>query len=196
MDAWWISFREGAWTSFGATLPVSLPVGRGWRGGHLRGLDSIEALDAFVQQVAGRSGAAVGVWQSDGFAYGIAASAEEEQIPFLLDVDLGNVPEAAAEAIARCRVGSSIAGWRQRTAQALSAWSVHAPRAADPLEMDAAMQVTDEGTDPIETWCRLLGMAVPVDREPDPSDVTAQARAALTLAAERRRQRRSAAVSW
>ena len=62
--------------------------------------------------------------------------------------------------------------------------------------MDAAMQATNAGVDPVETWCRLLGMAVPVDREPDPADVAAQTRAALTLAAERRRQRRSADVSW
>ena len=102
-------------------------------------------------------------------------------------------PRAAAEAIARCRVGSSVTGWRQRTAQALSTWSVHAPRAVDPLEMDAAMQVD---VNAVETWCQLLGMAVPVDREPDAADVAAQARAALTLAAERRRQRRSADMSW
>jgi hypothetical protein len=59
--------------------------------------------------------------------------------------------------------------------------------------MDAAMQVD---VNAVETWCRLLGMAVPVDREPDAADVAAQARAALTLAAERRRQRRSADMSW
>ena len=196
MDVRWISFREGALTSFGATLPASLPVGRGWRGGHARGLDSIEGLDAFVEQVAAKSGAVVGVWRTDGFAYGIAASAEEASIPFLLGVDLSDAPVAAADAIERCNVGTSLTGWRQRTAQALAAWSVHTPRTVDPLEMDAAMQVTDAGTDPIETWCRLLGMAVPVDREPDPADVVAQTRAALTLAAERRRQRRSADVSW
>ena len=196
MDVRWISFREGALTSFGATLPASLPVGRGWRGGHARGLDSIEGLDAFVEQVAAKSGAAVGVWRTDGFAYGIAASAEEASIPFLLDVDLNNAPVDAAEAIERCNVGTSLTGWRQRTAQALASWSVHTPRTVDPLEMDAAMQVTDADTDPVETWCRLLGMAVPVDREPDPADVVAQTRAALTLAAERRRQRRSADVSW
>jgi len=196
MDERWISFREGTWASFGATLPASLPVGRGWRGGHARGLDSIEALDSFVEQVASKTGAAVGVWHVDAFAYGIAASADAEAIPFLLDIDLSAVPEEAAEAIARCRIGSSVAGWRQRTAQSLSAWSAHTPRAVDPLEMDAAMQVTDAEADPIETWCRLLGMAVPVDREPDPADIAAQARAALTAAAERRRQRRSADVSW
>ena len=42
MDERWISFREGAWSSFGSTLPGSLPVGRGWRGGHVRGIDSID----------------------------------------------------------------------------------------------------------------------------------------------------------
>jgi hypothetical protein len=194
MDERWISFREGASSSFGSPLPMSLPVGRGWRGGHVRAIETIESLDALVQRIADRSVAAVGVWCADSFAYGIAAGADEEEpTPFLLAVDLGSPPAAAAEAIARCRVGSSVTGWRQRTAQALSAWSVHAPRTVDPLEMDAAMQVD---VDAVEAWCRLLGMAVPVNREPDAADVAAQARAALTLAAERRRQRRSADMSW
>jgi hypothetical protein len=193
MDERWISFREGASSSFGSALPMSLPVGRGWRGGHLRAVETIEALDELVQQIADRSVAAVGVWQSESFAYGIAAGAEEEPTPFLLAVDLSSSPPAAAEAIERCRVGTSVTGWRQRTAQALSAWSVHAPRTVDPLEMDAAMQVD---VNAVEAWCQLLGMAVPVDREPDAADVAAQARAALTLAAERRRLRRSADMTW
>ena len=193
MDERWISFREGASSSFGSSLPMSLPVGRGWRGGHLRAVETIEALDELVQQIADRSVAAVGVWQAESFAYGIAARAEEEPTPFLLAVDLSGPPAAAAGAIERCRVGTSVTGWRQRTAQALSAWSVHAPRTVDPLEMDAAMQVD---VNAVEAWCQLLGMAVPVDREPDAADVAAQARAALTLAAERRRQRRSADMSW
>lgn len=196
MDERWISFREGAWSSFGSTLPGSLPVGRGWRGGHVRGIDSIDALDAFVQQVAGKTGAAIGVWRTDGFAYGLASDSDEVSVPFLLDIDLTNVPAAAAEAVAHCGVGTSVTGWRQRTAQALAAWSVHAPQTVDPLEVDAAMQVTGGDSDPIEAWCRLLGMAVPVDREPDPADIAAQTRAKLTLAAERRRQRRSADVTW
>lgn len=193
MDERWISFREGASSSFGSALPMSLPVGRGWRGGHLRAVETIEALDELVQQIADRSVAAVGVWQTEFFAYGIAASAEEEPAPFLLAVDLSRPPAAAAEAIERCRVGTSVTGWRQRAAQTLSAWSVHAPRTVDPLEMDAAMQVD---VNAVEAWCQLLGMAVPVDREPDAADVAAQARAALTLAAERRRQRRSADMTW
>ena len=78
MDERWISFREGASSSFGSALPMSLPVGRGWRGGHLRAVETIEALDALVQQIADRSVAAVGVWHAESFAYGIAASAEEE----------------------------------------------------------------------------------------------------------------------
>jgi len=194
MDERWISFREGASSSFGAQLPMTLPVGRGWRGGHARAIETIEGLDQLVREIAGRSTAAVGVWHTESFAYGIAAAADEEATPFLLAVDLGQPPAVATEAIARCGVGSSVTGWRQRTAQSLAAWSIHTPRTVDPLEMDAAMQVTDD--DAVETWCRLLGMAVPVDREPDAADIAAQKRAALTLAAERRRQRRSADMSW
>ncbi len=196
MDARWISFREGAWTSFGAPLPASLPVGRGWRGGHVRGVEAIDALGALVDQIAEKAGAAIGVWRADTFVYGLAAAADAEPVPFLLDVDLQDPPASAAEAIARCGIGTSVTGWRQRTAQALSTWSVHAPRAVDALEMDAALQLTGGENDVVETWCRLLGMAVPVDREPDAGDAAAQARAALTLAAARRRQRRSIDVSW
>ncbi|MEP6757703.1 MAG: hypothetical protein ABJB55_00750 [Actinomycetota bacterium] len=198
MDVRWIAFREGAAASFGAALPSSLPVGLGWRGGHVRDVDSIEDLDTLVQGVAERAGAAVGMWQADGFAYGVAAAAGESPIPFLLGVDVGGPPDAAAAAIARCGFGSSATGWRQRTALALSTWSAHAPRAVDPLEMDAILQIADAEADAdvVETWCRLLGMAVPVDRQPDPTDLAAQARAELTRAAERRRQRRSADVSW
>ena len=196
MDARWISFREGAWTSFGAQLPASLPVGRGWRGGHVRGVEAIDAFDALVDQIAEKAGAAIGVWRAETFVYGLAAAADAEPVPFLLDVDLQDPPASAAEAIARCGIGTSVTGWRQRTAQALSTWSVHAPRAVDALEMDAALQLTGGENDVVETWCRLLGMAVPVDREPDAGDAAAQARAALTLAAARRRQRRSIDVSW
>ena len=196
MDAWWISFREGAWTSFGTQLPASLPVGRGWRGGHVRGVEAIDALDALVDQIAEKAGAAIGVWRAETFVYGLAAAADAEPVPFLLDVDLQDPPASAAEAIARCGIGTSVTGWRQRTAQALSTWSVHAPRAVDALEMDAALQLIGGENDVVETWCRLLGMAVPVDREPDAGDAAAQARAALTLAAARRRQRRSIDVSW
>ena len=186
MDERWISFREGASSSFGSALPMSLPVGRGWRGGHLRAVETIESIDELVQQIADRSVAAVGVWQTESFAYGIAAGAEEEPTPFLLGVDLGRPPAAAADAIGGVFL-------RSRDPEALSAWSVHAPQTVDPLEMDAAMQVD---VNAVETWCQLLGMAVPVDREPDAADVAAQARAALTLAAERRRQRRSVDMSW
>ncbi len=196
MDARWISFREGAWTSFGAQLPASLPVGRGWRGGHARGVEAIDGFDALVDQIAEKAGAALGVWRAEAFVYGLAAAPDAEPVPFLLDVDLQDPPASAAEAIGRCGVGTSVTGWRQRTAQALSTWSVHAPRAVDALEMDATLQLTGGETDVVETWCRLLGMAVPVDRAPDVGDAAAQARAALTLAAERRRQRRSIDVSW
>ena len=154
MDARWISFREGAWTSFGAQLPASLPVGRGWRGGHVRGVEAIDALDALVDQIAEKAGAAIGVWRAETFVYGLAAAADAEPVPFLLDVDLQDPPASAAEAIARCGVGTSVTGWRQRTAQALSTWSVHAPRAGDALEMDAALQLTGGEIDVVETWCR------------------------------------------
>lgn len=195
-DARWVSFREGAGTSFGAALPVSLPVGRGWRGGYVRGIESIEALDALVLQITDRAGASLGMWQTDGFSYGIAAARGDVAIPFVLDVDPSYAPDAAAEAIARCQVGSSVAGWRQHAAQALSAWSVHAPTSLDPLEIDAALQIAGSDIDAVETWCRMLGMAVPVPREPDADDEAAQVRAALTFAAERRRLRRSAETSW
>jgi hypothetical protein len=94
----------------------------------------------------------------------------------------------------RCGIGSSYAGWRQRTAQALASWSVQTPRTADALEVDAVLRLADD--DAVESWCRLFGMAVPVERELTPEDQAAMARAALAEAAERRRKRRSVDVSW
>ena len=154
------------------------PSAEGWRGGHLRGVEAIEALDELVHQIADDRWARRRHLAGRGVRLRDRGRRRAEPVPFLLDVDLRTRPPSAAEAIARCAIGSSVTGWRQRTAQALSAWSVHAPRAVDPLEMDAALQLTD-GETRVETWCRLLGMAVPVDREPDAADVAAQARAAL-----------------
>ena len=90
--------------------------------------------------------------------------------------------------------GSSYAGWRQHTAQALAAWSVQAPRTADALEVDAVLQLSDG--DAVEEWCRLFGMAVPVERELTAEDQAAIARATLAEAAERKRKRRSVDVAW
>jgi hypothetical protein len=85
--------------------------------------------------------------------------------------------------------------WRQRTALRLADWTTHTPRTSDPLEMDAMLQSQGEPATIVEAWFELLGLAMPVDREPDPLDRAAAARAALAEAAERKRARRHAPVS-
>ena len=196
MQQRWLAFRDHAGGSLNAPLSSTLPIGKGWRGGHLLVLDEILALDQLVRSAADQAGAALGMWRGDGFAYGIAAERDHTEIPFLLGFDPASGPEEATDAVARCEIGPSYAGWRQHTSQALSAWSVHAPRTADPLEVDAVLQIVDPDVDAVETFCRLFGMAVPVERELDAADQAAIARATLALAAERKRKRRSFETAW
>jgi hypothetical protein len=196
MEQRWLAFRDLAGASLSASLSSTLPIGRGWRGGYLRAVDEVMELDQIVRLAADQVGAAFAVWRAEGFAYGVAAEREHTEIPFLLGLDPAALPQAAADALARCDVGPSYTSWRQRTAQALAAWSVHTPRTADPLEVDAVLQVTDPSVDVLETFCRLFDLAVPIEREPNPEDEAAMARAALAQAAERRRKRRSVETSW
>jgi hypothetical protein len=194
MDRRWLAFRDHAGASLSTPLRSSLPIGLNWRGGFLINADEIPALDEVVRSAAEQTGAAVAMWQQPTFTYAVAAERDRSAIPFLLGVSATAIPDEAADAVARCGIGPSYAGWRQHTAQALAAWSVHAPRTADALEIDAVMQVTDG--DAVEGWCRLFGMAVPIERELSAEDQAAMARAALAEAAERRRKRRSADIAW
>jgi hypothetical protein len=196
MEQLWLAFRDLAGSTFSASLSSTLPIGKGWRGGYVHAVEEVLALDQLVRTAADQVGAALGVWHGDGFIYGVAANREHAEIPFLLGFDPTSAPEGAADAVARCAYGASYANWRQRTAQALSAWSVHAPRTADPLEVDALLQITDPEMDVVEALCRLLGMAVPVQRELDAADQAAIARAKLAMAAERKRKRRSFESAW
>jgi len=194
MDRRWLAFRDHAGASVSTPLRSSLPIGLNWRGGFLINADEITALDEIVRSAAEQTGAAVAMWQRPTFTYAVAAERDHSEIPFLLGVSPTAIPDEAVDAVARCGIGPSYAGWRQHTAQALAAWSVQTPRTADALEIDAVMQVVDE--DAVEAWCRLFGMAVPVERELSAEDQAAMARAALAEAAERRRKRRSADIAW
>ena len=196
MEQRWLAFRDQAGASLSASLSSTLPIGKGWRGGHVLAIEELLALDQLVRTTADQVGAALGMWGAEGFSYGVAAHRDHPEIPFLLGFDPTSAPEGAADAVARCAYGASYAGWRQHTAQELSAWSAHAPRTADPLEVDAVLQITDPDVDVIETFCRLFGMAVPVERELDAADQAAIARAQLALAAERKRKRRSFETAW
>jgi hypothetical protein len=196
MEQRWLAFRDHAGASLSASLSSTLPIGKGWRGGHLLVVEELIALDQLVRTTADRCGAALGMWRSDGWSYGIAAERGHSEIPFLLGFDPTSAPVEATDAVARCSIGPSYAGWRHHTAQALSAWSVHAPRTADPLEVDAVLQIADADVDHVETFCRLFGMAVPIERALDAADQAAIARATLALAAERKRKRRSFETAW
>jgi hypothetical protein len=189
----WIAFRDVAGAAPGA-LSTALPIGLGWRGKHLRLGDPVDVFDRYVEDVAKRVGAAFGVWHLGPFAYGIAAARDTESTRFLLDGDPDDAPEAAADAVARCAVGTSPARWYQVTSQALSEWSTRAPRTVDPLECLAVLEM--RGGNAAAAWCELLGMAVPIPREGAPGDKVSETRAALTHAAERRRQRRQSDLTW
>jgi hypothetical protein len=194
MNRRWLAFRDQAGASLSTPLRSSLPIGLNWRGGFLIGAQEITALDEIARSAADRVGAAVAMWEASSFTYGVAARRDHSEIPFLLGVAPTAIPDEATDAVARCGIRSSYAGWRQHTAQALASWSVQTPRTADALEVDAVLQLTDD--DAVEAWCRLFGMAVPVERELTPEDQAAMARAALAEAAERKRKRRSVDVTW
>jgi hypothetical protein len=196
MEQRWLAYRDVAGASFSASLSSALPIGKGWRGGYVHAAEEILAFDELVRNAADEVGAALGMWRGTGYSYGVAARREHAEIPFLLGFDPTSAPESATDAVARCAYGSSYTGWRQKTAQALSAWSVNAPSTPDPLEVDAVLQITDPDVDVVETLCRLFGMAVPVERELDEADRAAIARASLALAAERKRKRRSFETAW
>ena len=184
----WIAFRDLPGAPVGATLPIGL----GWRGGPVRGAQSPADLDALVEDAARRVQTSFGLWAVDEVLYGVAAHGDEPALRFALNVDEG--ADVWAEVRDRCGVGPSLARWRQHTALALADWTSHTPRTADPLEVDAMLQSQGDAATITATWFELLGLAMPVDREPDAVDQAAMARAALAQAAERKRQRRHMAV--
>jgi len=178
----------------GPSLGAGLPIGLGWRGVFLHRADPFDVFDAIVQKASHQVDAGLGVCHVEGIVYGIAAAREREPVRFLLNTDPTHPPPAAADAVARCEIGTSASRWSQRTAQALAAWSVHTPRTADPLECAAILEMRDG--DAVAALCQVLGMAVPVDRPLNPEAEAARARAELALAAERRRQRRKSDLAW
>jgi hypothetical protein len=182
----WIAFRDLPGAPVGATLPIGL----GWRGGPLRADGELAELDSHVEDAAGRVGTAFGLWTVGELLYGVAVHEEQPPIRFAL-----NVQESADEWDAireRCGVGPSLARWRQHTALQLADWTAQTPRTSDPLELDAMLQSDGDPATIVESWFELLGLAMPVDREPAAADEAAMARAALARAAERKRQRRHA----
>jgi len=180
----WIAFRDVPGAPVGATLPIGL----GWRGGAVRAAQEPGELDHLVEEAGRRAQTAFGLWTVGELVYGVAAREDEAPIRFIL-----NIQERAdgwIELRDRCEIGPSLARWRQQTALRLADWTVHTPRTSDPLELDAMLQSQGDPSTIIEAWFELLGLAMPVDREPDAADQAAMARAALAQAAERKRQRR------
>jgi hypothetical protein len=184
MAARWIAFRDLPGAPVGATLPI----GAGGRGGPIRTADELDGFDRAIEDAARKAQTAFGLWSIGDALYCVAAHGEESAIRFAL-----NAPEGAegwADLRDRCGVGPSVARWRQQTALRLADWTVHTPRTSDPLELDAMLQSVADPDTVVASWFELLGLATPVDREPDAADQAAMARAALTRAAERKRQRR------
>jgi hypothetical protein len=180
----WIAFRDLPGAPVGATLPIGL----GWRGGAVRDAQGPADLDHQVEDAAGRVQTAFGLLTVGTVLYGVVARTQTPTIHFALNVD--ERAEEWAEVRDRCEIGPSLARWRQHTALALADWTAHTPRTSDPLELDAMLQSQGDPSTIVETWFELLGLAMPVDREPDAADEAAMARAALARAAEAKRQRR------
>jgi hypothetical protein len=185
----WIAFRDVP----DAPVAATLPLGLGWRGGPVRTGAEPADLDTLVEDAVRRTQTAFGVWTLDELVYAVAAHRDEAPVRFALNVR--EQAEDWADVRDRCEVGPSLVRWRQRTALRLADWTTHTPRTSDPLEMDAMLQSQGDPATIVEAWFELLGLAMPVDREPDPLDRAAAARAALAEAAERKRARRHAPVS-
>jgi hypothetical protein len=195
MDTRWVAYRDRVGRSPGSSLASGLPIGLGWRGVYLHGVYQLDDFDTIVLRASEQVDASLGVCHVEGgVTYGIAAAHEREPVRFLLNTDPMHGPSAASDAVARCAIGTSASRWRQHAGQALAAWSIHAPRTADPLECVAILEMR-EG-DAVAALCEVLGMAVPVDRPLDPADEASRARAELAHAAERRRQRRQPDFTW
>lgn len=184
----WIAFRDQPGALVDPQLAGSLPIGTSWRGVCPSPDLSLDEVERLVSDAAGRMRAALALWRCDGYLYGFARLTDGDPIPFLLNADESLLEDEDVRT--RCAIGPSVTRWRQRTAQSLSDFSTRTPRTADPLEIDAMLQSHGED-DAIEaSWCELLGLAVPIPRAPEDIDEAETARAALALAAERRRQRR------
>jgi hypothetical protein len=187
----WIAFRDLP----DAPVAATLPIGLGWRGGPVRTGQGAADLDGLVGDAARRVRTAFGLWTVGDLVYGVAAHEEEPAIQLAFNVDERH--DAWPEIRDLCGVGPSIARWRQQTAVRLADWTTHTPRTSDPLELDAMLQSEGEAPTIVAAWFELLGLAMPVDREPDPMDEAAAARAALAQAAERKRARRHMpAATW
>src|SRR5688572_17955469 len=131
-NAQWVAYRaaEGAWLK--APLPSAPEIGPGWRGVELRRFHPLDQLDALVIDTAKRVGAAIGVAEAgDDFGYVIAAAERSEPVRLVVGVDPAD-PGETADILAHARPGREEPNDdAAEAAEALTAWSRHAPAHAE-----------------------------------------------------------------
>ena len=173
----WVAYRaaEGAWLK--APLPSAPEIGPGWRGVQLRRFHPIDQLDPLVIDTAQRVGAAIGVAEAgDAFGYIIAAAERSEPVRFVVGVDPTD-QEEAVEVLAHVRRGQN-EGADDATvaAEALAAWSRHAPAQAEASDVAPFLAPEVPVERALSGILELLQLALPIEPIPEPLDLQHMAR--------------------
>jgi len=187
----WVAFRSVPGAMLKAPLPSAPQVGVGWRGVALRRVHPLEQFDALLEETGVRSDAALGVHVEEDHAYAIATSRGADPVRVLLGVRLNRIPVTAKEAAERCGVIGAGSRWRKQTATKIAAWTTHAPRCSDAVEMQALLGAEFPGPDAADRFVELLGIAFADEAIPDPLNLQSVAREQLAAgdgAGNRRRR--------
>jgi hypothetical protein len=175
----WVAFRSVPGAMLKAPLPSAPEVGVGWRGVALRRVHPLHQFDALLEETGTRSDAAVGVHVEEDFAYAIATSRDGDPIHLLLGVRLDRIPATAKDAAERSGLIGAGAPWRKQAAKRFAAWTEHAPRCSDAVEMQALLGLELPGPEAAARFTDLLGIAFVEEAIPDPLNLQSVAREQL-----------------
>ncbi|MGE5225322.1 MAG: hypothetical protein ACM3OO_00430 [Planctomycetaceae bacterium] len=188
--AQWVAYRVTPGAVLRAPLPSAPEVGQGWRGIDLRIALQLEQLEQLVADTAFKTDAAIGLHVEDSFAYGTAFGRTQEPLRFVLGVRSRKVPEAAADAMARCGISAPTASWRKGAARGLAAWSVHAPAHPAQAVLYKAMAPQETVGISVDVFLAALGLTIVEASAPDPLTLQTIARVQLAATSKPRRTRR------
>lgn len=176
MGTQWVAYRVMPGVMLNAPLPSALDVGDGWRGVELRRIQSLDRLDALVEEAGDRSDAALGVHVDDGFVYAIAAARGADPVRLVAGFDPTTPPRAAADALRRCGVSGAGPRWRAATAKLFATWSQRAP--VPTVQADVADWLTrpDDASEMASALAGLIGVSVPDEVVLDHLDLQGVAR--------------------
>lgn len=172
----WVAYRSMPDVVLSAPLPSALDVGDGWRGVELRRIQTLDRLDALVEDTGERSDAALGVHVDDGFVYAIAAARGEDPVRLVSGFDPSAPPAAAAHALRRCGVTGEGRRWRATTAKLFAAWSKRAPVPTAQSDVASWLTRPDDASEVASALAGLIGVSVPDEVVLDHLDLQGVAR--------------------